>query len=386
MPVNRHAPLAALEEGAAAARAMGNARALLEIARRAVAAAVNSAVGRDIDRALWLVQRGGENDAELEALAEIARSAAEQQRGRSASAWRIATRVTRVGPTGVVRLAWSVREMAARVLGPSHRAAVLKESARWVRSERSKETRTARCTWHAWALYSQGNCAESLRLHRQCLANERNPSLRVRMALDAAAAALDAGRPAAAIEYARWGMATARRLRRPVQEARAWVTLRDACYRRGDRLKPDLIAVDAAASLGFRDLADAIRTKEAVIAWRAGSDAAARSILRPTVIDVDPRAASAIQLLALSLDAAAGAATGAARARVIRNRAVAIAAPGVAMQILALLARGQPRRRAGLAAALSRLRLPVAQGEWRRCREVFALDEAATIIGVRAPR
>jgi hypothetical protein len=374
--------LAALEEGAAAARAVGDLRALREIARRAVNAAINSAVGRDIDRALWLVQRGGEADEDLTALADVARAAAEMQRGHVEAAWRIATRVTRDGPRLALRSAWSVREMAARALGPRHRRAVVAESVRWVRADGSEDARALRRTWRAWAHYLDGRCSEALHLHSQGLATERNPSLRARMTIDAAAAALDAGQESLAVERAREAMAIARRLKRPVQEVRAWMVLRSARYRRGDRLAVDLEAISAIECLGFRGLSQYARMAEGAIAWRRGDRSLVRAVVHPEVSRLDPRSATNAQLLAAALDVASGAVPSRVKLRALIARALAATPPAVSTQILALLASGLPLWRETLRRRCSRLRVATKTRDRSRRREVLSLDEAAAMLGL----
>jgi hypothetical protein len=376
--------LAALEEGAAAARRSGAVHGLRRVARRAVIAALNSGVGRDIDRALWLLQRGGEDDPELRALADVVRGASELQRGSAQAAWRIATRVTSDGPRAAIRPAWSVRELAARALSPRHRRTVVDEGARWARADGSREARTAYSTWRAWMLYLDGRCDEALQLHLAALARERNPGRRTRMALDAAVAALDSGRDDLAFDLARRAQTTAARLRRPVQEVRAWTIMRAVRYRRGESMPPDLEALQAVSRLGFREIEAGVRLREAAIAWRHGPPAAVRSILRPVLAGFDPGRASTVVLLAAALDAACGGHPSPARARAIARRAAAVMAPALAMQTLALLATGRPERRAELAAS-SRLRRPRGDSrDWARRREVLSLEESARILGAAA--
>lgn len=378
--------ITALEEGASAARALGDRQALREIACRAVAAAINSGVGRDIDRALWLVQRGDEHDPELDALADVARAAGELIRGHSSSAWRISTRVTRSGPSIAQRVAWSVREMAARALGPANRRQVISESASWVRSSRSADSRLARVTWRASDLYLRGRCAEAYRLSLNGIRFARNPSVRVRMMIDAAAAAMDSGKVIEATRLARSAMTTARRLRRPVQELRAWTLLRDARFRRGNRLRVDTDSIDAADHVGFHAQAVALRAVEAAIAWRQRDLDLVRRLVEDAASRVDPESASAWELLVAAIAISAGVPTDRRRTRGIALRATRMLPPGVAVQVLALLALGTQGARGWLSNVALRVRLPRGRSARRRRREVLSIEESLAILGVRSSR
>lgn len=376
--------LIALEEAAAAARATGDRRSLRRIVRLAVAAAISSAVGRDIDRALWIAERGGEDDAEIRSLADVARAAGEMQRGRPDAAYRIATRITERGPEPARSLAWSVREFAARSLGRSRHRSVVTAGAAWARRTGGATVRARLKSWRAMLAYREGRCAEAMRLHLERARAERDSSMRVRALLDAADAAQDAGLDARAIELAGRAFDLAQPMRRPVSEARAWATLRSARSRRGERLRPDRRAAAASDFLGFALLADAVRFVEAVIAWRRGETETVREILAPAVGRSAHEDLSALRLFCVALDAAAGGRVPPPVAARLARQTVRVAAPGCALQVLALLARAVPSRRTELAGIAGRLDLPRSRAQRRRQREVMSLDEAAELL--RLPR
>jgi serine/threonine-protein kinase len=371
--------VSALEFGAAAAQELG-AKALHPVLLLAAWAALGTAIAREIERALWLVQRSNLADDHATALEGALRAAAANQAGDHRSAWRAAARATRDSPPEIQLIAWSVRALIAQSLDIEVQRRTVAEATRWARRARTGAARRASRTWKAWLLYREGRCADAARLHLEAVQTAETRAESLRRLTDAAVAAKDAGNSRAAIGMAAVARRRAATLRLPVREARAYFTEREARLVGGSKLRPNLAALAAVDDLGFSVLSWNSRMTESVIAWKLGRADVARAILAPLPIDGDASRLALHELPVACLAAALGSPCGRSRARSIARRAVREASPPLAVQCLALLAMADDADREALRGLARRLRLPARGREHVRMREVFSVREALAIL------
>ena len=375
--------ISAMEAGATAARAIPDRRALESCLLLAVEASLDTASVREIDRALWLVQRTGFEDAWTRALAEVTKAASASMRGEWSDAFRRATRQSRTAPRAIRMLAWSVRALAAQALSLRHQARVVSEGEAWARRERSAAARAAALRWRAWLLYRKGRCAEAADLHLRSARSAPMVSRRLRSLVDAASASLDSGAIGAAERLAHHVRRTARRLRRPIQEARAHIILRAALDQRGVPLRQNLAPIAAVEALGMSSLAASARVDEAALAWHRGDPQAVQAILEPLLRHQEPSTMSINLVCAACLAAAAGLRPSPQRIQALAKRATEVGAPKLAAQLIALLSIAVPARQRSLRSRFRRLRIRDAEPEWSRRREFMSLAEVARVLGDR---
>jgi protein kinase-like protein len=380
---NPIAALGALEAAAVAALESRETRTLSVIHSLAVETAMRTGSTREVDRALWLLERTATRNPSTSALVMIARSAAAHLRGDSAEAMRLTSGVVRKGPRSIRRLAWTVRIEAAQRFTLTRQAIEISRASQWANADGSVEARSCARRWRAWLLYRQGRCAEAASSHQRNAQRASSDAERMRDLLDAGVASLDAGYVSRAVKLAHKAAQIATTLRRPVTEVRAHLLLRDALLRSGTLRKPDLETLSAIEEVGFQAFATTARLIEATIAWRHGDHRTARGIL-----DALPRfsvlsRAPAELLVAECLAVAAGARVARDRRTALMRRVSKTVAAPLTAQLYGLLCLGLPSETESLRRKFHQLSIRVNTRERNRMREFMSLKESAEALGIR---
>jgi hypothetical protein len=372
--------LSALELGAAAAAKLRSPTQLRRTLTLAATAALGTATAREIERALWLVERSGLDDAHARSVRDALRAAAAYQSGDPRTAWRIATRATRSAPHGAQPLVWSVRMLVAqtRTLDVNRRAVA--EAARWAERHGLGAARRASLVARAWLRYREGRCAEAARIHFEVGRLATSRAEKLRCLVDGAVAARDGGSEDLARRMSKRARRSAASLRLPVREARAYFTERRLRLERGERLEPNIAALAALDALSFDVQSWTARRTEAVIAWRRGDAATARSILEPLPVPAVASHVTLHQLPVACFRIALGAPTDARTIRLLASRAIREAAPAFAVQCLALLAKADPALKSAFRRRALRLPLPRRGRELRRLRELLSVEESLALL------
>lgn len=212
---------------------------------------------------------------------------------------------------------------------PEAQDALLASSEAWCAQEPLRRARWL--GWRGSAHYAAGRYAEALADHQTSAeALVAHPVERLTALNNAAAAALETGRPEHAAPLAAEARALAASMRHPIAESGATVLMRTAAYRAGSTTAPEPGWVQAASAVAPAHEAQLALT-EAAVAWRSGA---------PEGLALAQRAARVYaalghpgQALALALAAALGAPT---EPGALVALARALPDPSLALQTVAL--------------------------------------------------
>ncbi|MEZ4306883.1 MAG: serine/threonine-protein kinase [Polyangiaceae bacterium] len=276
--------------------------------------------------------------------------------------------------------AWLYTDMQAaeRVLG---------DAVAW--SERTGDpiARAAAAGFRGTALYVQGRFAEAARWHAEAASGEPWLTLKIAQMLNEAAALVEAFQPERAGEVARRAARLAAQCRHPLLEGRAEWTTRDAAYRTGQSLTPDLELIESIADLSAPDLLGVACLTEAAVAFRC-EDHELSARLAQRAVDTWQRAGQrSPAMLARTLAGAVGGGLSLAEAEELAAQAAECPVPGVGIQALGLLRWAcppLPPRAPGVIEALSALVPAERRGDRM---DVLSVEEAcAAVRGERAMR
>lgn len=259
---------------------------------------------------------------------------------------------------------------AAACLGPPNEARVFRELERWA-DEGPAARRNALAGWKGRVAVREGRFAEGAHLHRQAALGRTGDDWVAALA-GAAVADLNALRLAEARDLARQARVLAEELRHAVYEVFCTVVERSAAYRlqQASPARPDLVeaaaAVDArnAGLLAFNEAAVAWRDRDLTLALRLASTA--ELLLAPSTLARGGLVLSRTLLLLLRGDLPVDPG--------LAHEAESLGAPSVAVQVLGVLARREPRgpwaqRARELAACRP-------AGDWAVRLELLSFDEA----------
>jgi hypothetical protein len=324
-----------------------------------------------LEHALHAIERSaeGDEDAPLEV---VARAALQALHGGALRAVESLRSIGEHPNPRVERFRVTVLVVASRYAGLAHEEAAVAEASR--RSTARPDAVPAHLVqdWLGWVRYRQGRYREAAELHDRVAADAASPPLRLGALLNAGSAWLEAHEHGNARERARGAIAIAAPRRHALGEARAERILRAADYRSGVATAPDLVLVEAVRGIGSANLEAMVALNEAAVAWRTGDLATARTLAeraRATWARTGDESSAA---LAEALSAAAGAPT----THEAKERLLSVAAtcpdPGIAVQILGLVVRGDPSLAADAEAAARRRSGPPPYGDPAVRREVLA--------------
>lgn len=235
-----------------------------------------------------------------------------------------------------------------------------------------------------WLRYREERYAEAGAHHEHYARSKRNPVLAAGGHVSAASAWLEGQDLDLAESAAGEARSVAARLRHPYLEARAERILRAVAYRRGTATEPDRELVDAVHELGHAQLEAIVALNEAAVAWRAGDLAESRT-LSTLAADLWERVGNAAAApMARALSWAAGAPVPAGGADALVQKALAKSPPGVALQVLGLVARADPDAARTHREAAVRLSATSAAARPDGRREVLSASESLAAFGLSA--
>jgi hypothetical protein len=266
--------------------------------------------------------------------------------------------------------------LAARHLPPAEEARLLERSLTGISADAPHALQRVVAELSGRRFYRLGRYADAAVEHERAAELGATPALRLVSTVNAASAWLEAGE----VEHARERAAVVRRdaatLRAATLEAHATWLERTATYRSGKNDPPDRELLSALAQLGHPGFEAQIRFHEAVLAWRAGDAALARTEAGAARRLWSARGQAVPADLARLLAGEAGQALTDAERGALADRADQVADASLRGQLGALLARAGEAPRERWRAALRELDAP----ETRRW-EVLSLAEMRVALG-----
>ncbi len=233
----------------------------------------------------WLAQMGSLTDAA--SLSEAIEGLLAPRRPGLAQVVQ-AARKARVGqpctvavPPELAIVGWYLRWEEARRDGPAAEQALLDAAEAWAEGEHAAQV----LGWRGLAAYRDGKPEQAMALHLRSAAQRHTEVGRLSSLLNAAAAALEAGRLDAAESAARQALGLASAGRHGHYEARAEWVLRSAYNRRGGD-QPDHELLAAVEGVDYDFVRGAIRLGEAMVSLR-GAHAGAAELATAAAHDFD---------------------------------------------------------------------------------------------------
>ncbi len=338
--------------------------------------ALEMGTSHPLDLLLYQVERAPDGLPHLDAIEAIARAAIRTLQGDATRAIAAVDALASPLPPTLERCRQSVRILASRYVSiDAEREAVAAVSRLAV--ERPEVGRGFPLDeWVGWLRYREGRFPEAGTHHERFANAQSNPILAAAGRLSAASAWLEAHDLDRAEAAATQSRDVAARLRHPFLEARAERILRAVAYRRGTAATPDTELVEALRALGNPHLEALVALNEAGVAWRAREPGTARS-LAALAADIWGRTGNAAAApLAHALAWAAGGTAPATGAEGLVRGALSTSPPGVALQVLGLVARVAPAAAPAHRDAAERLAAAIATPQPNARREVLSVSES----------
>ncbi len=275
----------------------------------------------------------------------------------------------------------SLRLYAARRYSTAAEAEVLREAEAWARSTGDPVAIGAIPGWVGRLRYGQGRFEEGAELHAEAAENEPWIGDRVFEMLAAASAMLECFRPRPAARYAEDALLLARTCRNAHYEARAEWLLRTAAYRQGKDVKPDIALVDATQHVGAGTQTSIVSLCEAAFAWRRRELETARELAQIAYQTWSRSGRTEAAAAARSIMIASGSPTDTEEVMEIANVARQCKVPGLAIQMLALLAMARPDLQQDFASGAEVYANQVLREHWDKRIDVMSVNEALALLG-----
>jgi Tfp pilus assembly protein PilF len=306
------------------------------------------------------------------AIETIARAAVGALRGDAARSLESMRALGEQADPRIERSRLAVSVVAGRYAGLEHEATAVAEALAIAARRPDVGGRPTR-EWLGWLRYRQGRFAEAAEIHDRAEEEAPTPHLRLAALLAAGSAWLEAQALSQAAERAEQALRIARETRHALAEARAERILRAAAYRSGVATTPDEELIEAVSGLGNANLEAMVILTEAAIAWRAGDSARATTWADRARILWAGIGEEASAALAHALAAVNGHRLSPTDVDRLAAAASRCSEPGIAAQILALLARAVPERRDALLAESHRRLATASTIERGGRREILSL-------------
>lgn len=344
--------------------------------------AVLEATPRALDRALYELCRAGLPPPRAAALEALCRAALALAAG-SDRALPLSERVPPFDRAELERARWSVRVLAARRASHDRLDAVVEGARAWAEAAGDARSRGAYLGFLGRLRYQQGRFEESAALHEQAAEQEPWATARTAQLLHGATSWLDAFAFDRADALAERAERAARACRNPQQEALAAVIRRVVAYRAARAPEPDPDLARAVAAVGIPDLEAAACAVDAAVHLRCGDlEQAALLSSRARRLWEGMSKRSPARLMRC-LEVATGR-SGAAPAEVddLCRSAIACPVAGMGVQMLGLVARGDPARAPGLREAALRLAETVPRAAFDARIDVLSARESLEALGL----
>ncbi len=233
--------------------------------------------------------------------------------------------------------------------------------------------------------YVQGRFHEAAAFHAAAADGEGWVTLRIAQKLNEAMARIEAFEPELARLAAMQAATMAAECRHTHFEGRAEQLLRDATYRTGAELTPDLELLEALADLGTPDTLGPACLTEAAFAYRAGEWSLARDLAGRATETWKRAGREHPVILSRALAVAAGLDLPQDERVTLATQAAHCVVPGIGIQALALLRRGSTDSWLPDAEVLEALRCQVPASHWSKRMDVLSVDEAEAALASRVP-
>jgi hypothetical protein len=338
-----------------------------------------------MDRALYESSRAGGMPgapAELSPLERVLRA------GLAVAEWSdraldILDGITLFGDQRLERLRQRLRVSASRRCSRDRAAQTLDDAAAWAHASSDPEALAELAWWTGRISYREGRFEEAARRCAEAADRLTWTTDRVFARIHAAIAAMEAFHYEEAARWAREAAEAAAACRNALHEGLAVWVERTIAYRLDVAKAPDLELVDVASRVGSLEMLEAsVRRNEAAVAWRLGDATLARA-LAISARDIGDRIGEAMgaRMLAAALAVACGDAMTPSQLDALQRGALECEAPGVGLQVLALIGGREGRPRCDAAVAM-RLAATVPRERWGERLDILSIRESLVHCGV----